>query len=396
MNDFPVLSETFILNQLIGLLRRNHDVQIEASSSGSSESRAHSDVARWQLVEKTYYRSNPSLVLDSLNPFLHGRRALNLTVLHDRFPPKCEPRRFDIIHCHFGPNGQRALALRKLGALVGPILTTFHGYDLNLLPKLYGPDMYRELLNGGDLFSVGSEFMRKKLLALGAEPNRIVKLAMGVDLSRYIFKARREALNEIVLLSVGRLVEVKGIEYALRAVALIRETVPRLRYRIVGDGLLRPALEALASHLAINDIVEFKGAMSQDKMLDEYAAAHIFVHPSIVTEQGEEEGQGLVLAEAQASGIPIVATNVGGVPESLMAGVSGIVVPARNASALGVAIISLAKDESMREQMGQQGRHFVEAHFNLEKQNDALVDLYGDLIRFSTNRPTEQMADNWR
>ncbi len=284
-----------------------------------------------------------------------------------------------MIHCHYGTNGRRAVFWRNLGALRGPIITTFHGFDANLLPNVYGVDMYRELFDEGDLFTVGSEFMRRRVLDLGAPPDRTIKLPLGVDLSRFKFRADREFRGEFRLLTVARLVEVKGIEYALRAAALIRAAVPRLRYTIAGDGPLRPMLEAMARSLSIDDIVTFKGAISREEADDVLAEASVFVLPGVVTAGGEQEGQSLAIAEAQACGIPVVATNVGGVPESVRHGETGMLVPPRDPQALGSAIVALARDAGTRQRMGREGRALVESRFNLEIQNDSLIEIYNSL-----------------
>jgi colanic acid/amylovoran biosynthesis glycosyltransferase len=398
---FPALSETFILNQVVGLLQRGHDVEIVAPLP-DAKVKQHADVDRWKLIQRTRCQGivprpwgaraisgatrlahwgwrYPLAALDSLNFCRYGRRALNLTVLHERFPAKFERRDFDVIHCHYGPNGQRAVAWRRIGALRGPIVTTFHGFDANLLPKLHGSDMYLELFYKGELFTVGSEFMRRQLLGLGAPRDKMIKLPMGVDLAHFQFCAHRRLSSEFRLLTVARLIDVKGIEYALHAVALIRADLPHLRYIISGDGPLRPMLQDLARSLALDDIVTFRGAVSREEVDADLAAAHIAVLPAVVAANGEEEGQSLFVAEAQACGIPVVATNAGGVPEGLRNGESGLLVPPRDANALASAIITLAKDRAMRERMGQAGRVFVEAYFDLEKQNDRLLEIYRSL-----------------
>ena len=398
--DFPALSETFILNQVVALLERGHDIEIHAKAPRSGDIKQHAAVKRWELIQRTHYgfpvpwtartisaagrlaRWGPRCpmdALDSLNIFRYGRWALSLTLLHERLPPPFKTRDFDVIHCHYGPNGQRGVIWRKLGALQGPVLTTFHGYDVNLLPKRHGNDMYRELFQGGDFFTVGSEFMRQRVLGLGAPPDRLVKLPIGIDLSCFKFCPRRKVLKEFRLLTVARLVEVKGIEHALRAVALMRTDMPELRYIIVGDGPLRLMLEELAKRLSIEDVVCFKGALSSEEVEREFAAAHAFVLPGVVAPSGEQEGQSLVIAEAQACGIPVIATAVGGIPESLRNWQSGILVPPADPLALGSALITLARNTGMREQMGRAGRALVESDFNLATQNNRLVEIYNTL-----------------
>ena len=110
-----------------------------------------------------------------------------------------------------------------------------------------------------------------------------------------------------------------------------------------------------------------------------YEASHGFILAGVVTESGEEEGQAVVLAEAQASGLPVIATAVGGLPESMRAGKSGLLVPPRNPEALASAIEWLVEHPEECLQMGYAGRVFVEGKFDLEKLNNQLVDIYSHL-----------------
>jgi colanic acid/amylovoran biosynthesis glycosyltransferase len=400
LNEFPAISETFILNQITGLLRRGHQLDIHARWPGNLASGIqHADVKRYSLLHRTQYYPvpesklgrllngahrlarwgwrNPWITFDSLNMWRHGRSALNLTLLHELLPAFELPQRYDVIHCHYGPNGQLALAWRDFGALRGPIITTFHGFDVNKLPRIEGPRLYRTLFSKGDLFTVGSEFLKRRIIALGAPADRIVKLPMGVDLSRFHFTERsKNREGELRLLTVARLVEVKGIEYALRAVAALKMKYSLLHYQIVGDGPLRGELEGLARQLGLANQVEFLGALPQDAVIERYRDAQIFVLPSIVTESGEEENQSVSLAEAQASGLPVIGTRIGGNAESIREGESGILVPPRDFSALARAVEEIAECPQAWSKMGRIGRTLVEDRFNLEKQNDELVILY--------------------
>jgi colanic acid/amylovoran biosynthesis glycosyltransferase len=231
--------------------------------------------------------------------------------------------------------------------------------------------------------------MRRRIASLGAPKNRIVQLPMGVDISRYRFVERQKAEDgEFRLLTVARLVEVKGIEYALRAAAIVKTKCPRLRYKIGGDGPLRSKLEALAAELGLEQTVEFLGEVNQEDVLPLYEAAHGFVLPSIVTYSGEEDNQPVVLAEAQASGLPVIATAIGGIPESIRDGESGLLVQPRNPEALASAILRLADHPEAWGRMGRAGRMNVEERFNLERLNDQLVDLY----RLALNRASQVSA----
>jgi colanic acid/amylovoran biosynthesis glycosyltransferase len=410
VDSFPCVSETFILAQVVGLLQRGHEVDIVADPPPQPLTEVHADVERFRLLDRTQYRPatpvawgarlqsaasrvmrwgllHPGAVLDSLNVFHHGHQALNLSVLHRWFPAQNFERHYDIIHCHFGPNGQRTIVMREIGALRGPVITSFHGYDANLLPRIHGPRFYENLFKHGDLFTVGSEFMWRRIVSLGAPEERIAKLPMGVDLSRYRFTERRKPdYRAFRLLTVARLVEVKGVEYALRGIAMIKDECPGLRYVIAGDGPLRSKLEALATQLGLAQTVEFLGEVSQEQAVFLYEAAHAFVLASVVTDSGEEENQPVVLAEAQASGLPVIATAIGGVPESMRDGESGLLVPPRNSGALASAMLWLIDHPEAWGPMGRAGRVHVEKHFNLERCHDQLVDIYRRVLMPDTQR----------
>jgi colanic acid/amylovoran biosynthesis glycosyltransferase len=267
--------------------------------------------------------------------------------------------------------------MREIGAIRGPIITSFHGYDANRLPRIHGPRFYEKLFKHGDLFTCGSEFMRRRILSLGAPEERVAKLPMGVDLSRYRFAERRKSdYGAFSLLTVARLAEVKGVEYVLRGIAALKNECPGLRYVIAGDGPLRGKLEALATQLGLAQTVKFLGEVSQEQAVSLYEAAHAFVLASVVTDSGEEENQPVVLAEAQASGLPVIATAIGGIPESMLDGESGLLVPPRNSGALASAMLWLIDHPEAWGPMGRAGRVHVEKHFNLEKCHDQLVDIY--------------------
>ncbi len=404
VNEFPVVSETFILNQIVGLLQRGHEVLIDAELPDERVTAGHSDIVKYELQARTYYRPpppswwpariqsavsrivrwgwrSPATTLDSMNVFRHGREALNLTLLHNRLPAQAIVQKYDVIHCHFGPNGLRAVQLREFGALKGPIVTTFHGYDVNWLPRILGSGLYKRLFERGELFTVGSEFLRERALSLGAPADRIVKLPMGVSVSKFKFRIRKRNIGEdFRLLTVARLVEVKGVEYALRALAILLPKIPRLRYQIAGDGPKRQQLESLSRQLGLSDTVQFLGTVSQEQAAALYERAHVFVLPSIVTDAGEEEGQPVVLIEAQASGLPVIATAIGGIPESLDDGKSGILVPPKDPEALARAILSLASQTENWGRMGYAGRAHVEKRFDLDRLNDELVETYRKVL----------------
>lgn len=402
VGSFPSLSETFVVNQIVALLDRGHDVDIYAARRGDVRKR-HPGVDSHHLLDRTTYSrekprrypvrvwkalgplfahplTNPLGRLRALNFFKHGEPARSLTLLY-HVMPFLPQRRYDVIHCHFAPNAIRVVLAHRAGILRGKVLTTFHGYDVNTYPRQYGRDVYRDVFRTCELFTANSSFTMRRAVALGCPAGKLIKLPMGVDLDSHGFGERRLAEDEKVrVLTVGRLVEVKGIEYGLRAVAIAARQYPNLRYEIVGDGPLKASLASLAAKLGIADQVAFLGGCTEDEVRRCYGRGHLFMLPGVVGSDGAEEAQGIVLLEAQAGGLPVLATRVGGIPESVVDGVSGFLVGERDVEALAERLVWLIEHPQRWAEMGRAGRAHVEAHFDIEQLNDRLVAIYQTLL----------------
>jgi colanic acid/amylovoran biosynthesis glycosyltransferase len=232
--------------------------------------------------------------------------------------------------------------------------------------------------------------MRSRLIALGAPPERVVKLPAGVKLERFAFRERTLLPgDDIRILTVARLVEAKGIDIALRAIHRLRGRFPRIRYEIVDDGPLKDAWTGLSRDLGLIERVRWHGALSHDRLREVYAAAHMFILPSRVARDGAEEGQGLVLAEAQATGLPVVAARIGGIPESIVADESGLLVEESDDAAFAQAIAGLLEHPEEWPRMGHKGREHVERHFSQDNLTDRLLSLYEEVARAGRSAPAK-------
>jgi colanic acid/amylovoran biosynthesis glycosyltransferase len=181
--------------------------------------------------------------------------------------------------------------------------------------------------------------------------------------------------------SVGRLVEKKGIGYVLEAVRRLREAGVAAEYEVVGDGPLRTTLEAEARRLAIGERVHFLGWQSQDQVAQALERAQVLVAPSITAGNADEEGIPNVLKEAMAVGLPVVSTATGGIPELVEHDVTGLLVPERDADTLAARLNELATHPERRAALARAGRARVERDYDIERLNDRLVMLFAGLSR---------------
>jgi colanic acid/amylovoran biosynthesis glycosyltransferase len=285
-----------------------------------------------------------------------------------------------VLLCHFGPNGARMVELREAGLVQGRIATVFHGYDVSRHVARAGAAAYRELFERGDLFLPVSDYWRRRLVELGCPAERTVVHRMGIDLAKFPFTARRLAApgEPVRLLTVARLVEKKGVEYAIRAVAALRREcgVP-LRYQVIGGGPLRAPLERLVQELGVGDVVTLTGERDQDAVSRAMREAHVLLAPSVTASDGDMEGIPVVLMEAMASGLPVVSTRHSGIPELVAHDVSGLLVPERDVEALTAALRRMTGHPEQWAAMGRAGRDVVAREYDVGVLNARLEGLLG-------------------
>jgi colanic acid/amylovoran biosynthesis glycosyltransferase len=401
---FPSLSQTFVLRQITGLLDRGHDVEVFAQSQGK-DAIAHGDIEKYCLLKRTCYLNthatspnrivrlarlvgllmanfhrNPTAVLKTLNVMRFGRSALSLGVLGS-VAPFLNKGPYDIVHCQFGTLGRLGLLLKDTGLLRGKLVTSFRGYDISSYAKVHGEQAYRNLLSRGDLFLCVSNYIKEKLVRLGCDPRKIIVHRSGAEVKKANLLLSSKTNNgKIRIVTIARLVEKKGVEYGIRAVAKILKRRHAIEYNIAGEGPLRDRLQSLIDELNAGDNIKLLGWKTQAEVADLLKASDILLAPSVTTKKGDEEGIPGVIMEAFAQGLPVTSTYHAGIPEVVQDGESGFLVQERDVDALAERLERLIEHPELRFAMGQNGRRFVEAHYDVDKLNDRLVRIYQQLM----------------
>jgi len=398
LRRFPALSETFILNQITGLMDLGHTVDIYSTlESGTEEN--HPDVESYRLLDHLIRLSvpkgliaraagafpalvrglisSPLPTLRSLNVFRFGHQAISLRLL---YLVSSFNKRYDVIHCHFGVLGDTGITLRKLGAGADIVVTSFHGFDITTWVKEHGDLIYEKLFREGDLFLPISERWRNRLVKLGCPSEKIRIHHMGIDCERFTFRPRiLDKEGNIELVSVARFVEKKGLEYSIKAVAALMDEYPRLRYTVAGDGELFEDMRKLVEKLGVPERIKLIGWMPQNQILELLQQSHILITPSVTAANGDQEGIPVVLMEAMAMGLQIVATIHSGIPELVEEDITGKLVPERDSEALENALRELLETPDTWSRMGRTGREKVELEFNTRKQVLKLAGYYDEL-----------------
>lgn len=404
VGSFPALSETFILNQITGLIDRGHEVDIYALKGRPKQiCKIHQDVENYCLLERTYYAPEHAQnliikVLQACNLFLANgsKKPLSLVRSLSLFKHKQQLKplewfrlmmpflgkhSYDIIHCQFGVYALKGLVLRDIGAIEGKLVTTFRGFDISWYVQEYGEQVYNKLFKEGDFFLSNCEYFRQRVINLGCDENKIFVLGSGIDCDRFFFKPRFPASDgKTRIATTGRLVEKKGIEYSIRAVAKLAQTHPHIEYNIIGDGPLKTDLQNLIEQLNVSRQIKLVGWKNQQELIEILDKSHIFIATSITAQDGNQDAPVNTLKEAMAMGLPVIGTKHGGIPELIEDGISGFLVAERDVETLAEKIAYLCEHPQVWQPMGQAGRAYVERHYDTNKLNDQLVQFYQQLL----------------
>ena len=420
---FPVISETFIVRQITALKASGHNVDIFADTPGTSGPPLDAEAGAlidhvtymdmpaeiapfempvspifgrtwppgsstpvWNLarVARAFPKfarclaTSPRLALRMLSKDDYGYRAQSLSQVYRMARLVEKGGNYDVLHAHFGPVAESFRFARALWR--APFVASFHGYDFTTVPRKENQNVYRHLFAAADAITGSSAYALQRLFELGCPKEKLRRLPMGLDPARFSFRKRTLVAGKPVrILLVARLTPIKGVNFAIDAISELRKRYANVQLDIVGDGPSRAELEQGSRKLGLEGVVCFHGALPASDIQRMSDNAHIFLHLSVAID-GDQEGQGLVLQEAQAAGLPIVATRHGAFPEGVLEGKSALLVPERDPRATADALHYLLQNPQIWPEMGQAGREFVEANYDIRNLNDQLVSLYHQLI----------------
>jgi len=274
--------------------------------------------------------------------------------------------RFDLLHGHWAvPGGAVAGLVARLTGL--PLLISLHGSDVYVLEHNRGyAAIARTVFRRAHQVTACSEDLRARAVAIGLDAARAIVIPYGVDVARYAsgdgarLRARLSIpQGALVIGALGRLVHKKGFDHLLDAMPAVLAALPSAWCVIGGEGDLRDALQAQAQSLGIAKKVLFPGYIAWQDTPDFYALCDVVAVPSVVDAAGNVDGLPNVLLEAMASGRPVVASRVAGIPDVVRDGSNGLLVPPGNAQRLAQALLLLLRDSKLREELGAAAREYV-------------------------------------
>ncbi|MEM6889077.1 MAG: glycosyltransferase family 4 protein [Pseudomonadota bacterium] len=390
--EYPTVSHTFILREVEAL--RQLGLEVETCSVRQTGAEHHRGPAEKDAAQTTFYilaaARRPAVLIRAAGVALsHPGRFLKALTLAWRtrqpglkgtlwqffyliealiLAQHLKRRGIGHLHNHFG-NSSCSVAMLTSEVSGMPFSYTMHGPSIFFEPRLWRID---EKIARAKFVSCISHFCRSQgmIFADPTDWSQMRIIHCGIDPDRYDAGAR--ATGRKRLLFVGRLAAVKGVLVLLSAFAKVRKNHPDAVLTLVGDGPERANIEAYCKELELNDAVRFTGYLSQTEVAGALQNADLFVLPSFA------EGVPVVLMEAMASRLPVVATSIAGVPELIETGKTGLLVPPGDTEALAEAISSVLADDTLCRTMGEAGCARVRADFNQLTEATRLAALFTD------------------
>lgn len=286
-----------------------------------------------------------------------------------------------LVHVYYGHKAVHFLEM--LQAWGGPFVVSFHGVDVSKFMDDEGyADKLKTVFAEAKLVMARSHSLLDRLVELGCPAEKLRMNRTPIPLE-HLQPTAREAPSDGQwrLVQACRLIQKKGILTTLKALAIVKQKYPGVRYLIGGDGPLRDKIKETVEKLGLHDHVELLGWLDQAQLLTEYQSAHLFLHPSETTKESDQEGIPNSMLEAMATGLPIVATQHGGIPEAVTSGHDGLLVPERSPEQLAAALLSLMADASELKRMSVNAATSVRANFGAMVQVAALEDVYLEAIQ---------------
>jgi len=282
-----------------------------------------------------------------------------------------------LIHAHFAPDGAAALHVQDV--LQVPLVVTLHGYDVTRKDRYFAGNLEgrlylarrKELWQRASTFICVSEFIKRQAVNAGFPENKLAVLYTGIDLN--LFQPSDAARDEKLIVFAGRLVEKKGPFDLIRAVERVREAI-EVRVLLLGDGPLRAQLELYVREH--NLPCEFLGMQPAEKVRDYLRRARVFCVPSKTAEDGDSEGLGMVFAEAQAVGTPVVSYKHGGIPEVVQDGATGLLASEGDVDGLAIALLRYLREDDLWKESSSAGTRLIRETFCLARQSRKLEELY--------------------
>lgn len=380
---FPALSESFILNEIVELLKKGHEVTI-FSLSRSQDNIFHNEVEEYELLKRTHflpaqpnYLSKLRFRLFSLGTFgwkypSEDLKSKTFSIAAAKYYFKIAKKLdLDVIQSHF--NRVAAHTAMLLGQYLGvPYTFTAHAVDIFVVPNIIA---LKTRMEKAKAVITPSYYNREYLHTLtDVDKNKINVVRACLNIEK--FKHIKRNPDDFRILTVCRLVEKKGLKYSILAIKKILHEFPETSYRIVGSGPLENELKKLVDQLGLKENIKFLGDITDDSLIFELSKATIFVLPCIQAKNGDMDVCPLTLQEAMIARVPVVSTIIASIPELIENKKEGLLVEPKNVKQLVEAMKNLLEHKNLRKMLGENGRKKIENNFNISYEVKKMLEIW--------------------
>lgn len=386
---FPRFSQTFVLSEILAHEQAGMPLSI-FSMRLSDDTRFHESLARVQSPVRHVPKPSGK-ALDFLAE-LQATHALMPSVMDviARSPwviasdvqqamalaRTVHERGIRHLHAHFGTI---ATTVSRLAAAMAGISYSFTAHAKDIFHESVQEEDFRSKLEDAAAVVTVSDYNREHLAAeYPSVKDRLVRIDNGLDLEQFSYSDPTD--RQALVLGVGRFVEKKGFEYLVEACVDLLARRPGARCEIIGAGELEGTLRSRIELLGLSGSVRLLGPQPQDEVRRKLREASVLAAPCVLAADGDRDGLPTILLEAMAVGTPVVSTDVTGIPEILVDGVTGLAVPQRDASALAAACLRLMRDPDLRRVLSLEARALVEARFDIRDNSRHLRELFSGIL----------------
>lgn len=400
---FPCWSETFILNEIIELEKKGADIRIFSVRKDRED--FTQDKAKPFLIKTIYAESLKSIayfiqnivlkpivmsrifalaIRKRYNGFKEAIKYIWCIFLGCYFAKIAQKQKISHLHAHFATYPAfTALVISRLTKI--PFTFTAHAHDI-FLSKPFLKDLSAEAKK---IVTI-SDYNKKYIVDFckNGVASKIQVIHCGINTSDFMPGSEYRNNKKSVILSIGRITEMKGFRHLVNACGRIDSDIP-FECRIIGDGPLRNDLMRLSKDLKLGDCVYFEGILGSEQIKDLLKQADLFVLPSVWSDKEGQEGIPVVLMEAMASGVPVIASRLSGIPELIDDGINGLLAEPENETELSQKITTVLTNREIKEQLSEKAVMKIENEFNIEKNVDKLFDI------FKAKRPIKALFIIW-
>lgn len=396
IRNFPILSQTFVIDNILSVAEEKIPFKIltykknEVYKNVADSSKVKDYIKEKNIEEIKEQSSGFIRFFESILYLLNPKKFyffLKLSILRKKlsFSHIYQMKSFSkigkdsVLHVHFANSIYHMKDFLKVGFISPNVIVSIHGKDTIWLERFVRHNSNVELLESTvNKFLCNSRFTKEKLLEYGFSSKKLKVHYLGIDTFFFRpYQTTKTITNELNLISVGRLIQLKGHYYAILAVEKLVLNGVNVRYKIIGEGPEFLPLSKMIKEKKLDNIVELCGRMNKLEIKHELNNSDLFLFPSTFCDKTKRrEAFGIASLEAQSMGLPVIGFNSGGFVETIIDNQTGYIVEDRNSDELAYRIQNLYNDNKLLMKMCKNAKSHVREHFDARKSNQLLLNLY--------------------